>query len=187
MAALVMTRAMTEVIGGDFVEARRMMSSLPKSPVSFDWWSAIIETQVSLGLHDLMGARKALALAEQRAVHGPRIDATRDLLRAGISALDGRPEEALDQFDTAIGSFRSLGSVLDLVFALMHRADLTDGLDGASAAADEARAILGQLGATGTLAAFEERLAARRDQTSRVAAGEAAAQPETPSPVVQNG
>ena len=160
--AFVLTKALAELLAGDLVEAQRAMTSVGPMPPGFMWWWTGIEMHVSLGLNDLAAAREALALQEERGVHGPRIDANLDLLRAGIAALGGRPESSLELFDSAIGGFRSLRSKLDLAFALMHRAVLTDGLEGAAEAADEARSILGALGATATVAGFEDRLAAHR-------------------------
>ena len=137
--AFILTRALAELLAGELAEAQRVMTSVGPMPPEFMWWWTGIEMHVSLGLNDLAAARAALALQEERRVHGPRIDANLDLLRAGIAALEGRPESSLELFDSAIGAFRSLRSTLDLAFALMHRAVLTDGLDGASEAADEAR------------------------------------------------
>ncbi len=170
-AGLEMSTAYIELMVGDFAGARRhALAAYEAMPVAFLWWTMILAGEAALALGDVDGVRSVLGIMAGRQVHGPRIDAVRDVLRAGIDAIEGRTDEARAGFDAAIGSFRDLRLPIDLAFALMHRAVLTYGLEGASDAADEARSVLGALGATATLAAFEERLAARHAPPDAVTA-----------------
>jgi hypothetical protein len=69
MMALVITRALAELLAGELAEAQRAMMSLSPVPPAFMWWWSGIETRVA-------GAQRPRGLAmrslqEERQVHGP--------------------------------------------------------------------------------------------------------------------
>ena len=108
---------------------------------------------------DAESARATLATYEASASHGQWPDADTMLMRAGLAALEGRSADAAALYREAIRRFRDLGMAFELARCLV---DATAALglrdpDG-RAAADEARAILGQLGAQAYLDRMDDLL-----------------------------
>jgi len=83
-------------------------------------------------------------------------EAWRIELEAARDALEGRTEEALDGFEAARRRWEELGLKLHAAQNRMHCALLCGGTPGGAAAAEEARTLLGEMGAPTLLALLDE-------------------------------
>ena len=106
--------------------------------------------RASLWLRDAAGMRDALG--EPGARIGRSMDLRALSLRAGLAALEGRTDEAGDAYAAAEAGLRDLGLRFELGLVALERAVFLPDDPSAGAAADEARAIFGDLGATVLLA-----------------------------------
>ncbi len=90
-------------------------------------------------------------------MHGRWIDATRDVLDAGLAGLEGRRRESTSLYEAATRRLRDLDLPLDLGFCLLEFATFT-GPDGGEveAALDEARALFATLGSPPLLALVDQ-------------------------------
>jgi class 3 adenylate cyclase/tetratricopeptide (TPR) repeat protein len=136
-----------------------------------DWREAIEGSNSTVGLPlparaarwsgDLEAAHEDLALYDAAGVHGPAPEADRQTMRAGIAALEGRPEDALALYREALQAWRDLGLAWDEALCGMEMALLLDPSDPeVRAAAESAREILSRLEAR----PFLERLEARMEE-----------------------
>ena len=103
----------------------------------------------ALWLRDVDRARDAEKALNGLTVRGQWVDACRRSLAAGIAALEGNSHEALTGFTEAARMFRDHGMPFDTALCLMDEvATLGTDQPAGRAAADEAREILQNLGAS---------------------------------------
>jgi tetratricopeptide (TPR) repeat protein len=69
----------------------------------------VLAARCALGLRDAAAAREDLERSQPSTRRGRAIDAERTGIRAGIAALEGRPDEATAGFRAALGELRDLG------------------------------------------------------------------------------
>jgi hypothetical protein len=142
---------------------------------SEDWlWSTHIATW----------ARDRAALSSVRdefiaaGEHGPIADTLRQLMEAGLAALDGRTDEAVLLYQRSGEAFRELGLRFDVALIGIDMATLLDhSLMEVQQAVQESRVILSELGAI----PFLERLSAEMSRSG--AASEAATPASDPVPI----
>ncbi len=106
--------------------------------------------RASLWLRDAAGMLDALGGPD--ASMGRATDQRFAALRAGLAALEGRPDEARAGYLAAEAGLRDLGIRFELGLAALEHAVFLPDEPSAPAAADEARAIFTELGATTLLA-----------------------------------
>jgi len=104
-------------------------------------------THTALWLGDAPRARAALALFAARPERGRVVTARRQILQAGVQALEGDRSAAITGYRDAIRSWRDMDVPFFLGLTLLEFATLVGpGEPEARAAADEARAIFTRLG-----------------------------------------
>ncbi len=117
-------------------------------------------THAALWLGDAPRARSAFALVEATPYRGRVVAATRQMLRAGLRALEGDRSAAIAGYRDAIRTWRDMDLPLFLGLTLLEFATLVGpGEPEARAAADEARAIWIRLGSPPLLARLDAGLA----------------------------
>ena len=90
----------------------------------------------------------ALQALDATGVHRPALEASRMTLRAGLTALEGRPSDALSLYRESLGAWRGLGLVWDEALCGIDMATVLDPSSAeVRAAADQTREILVRLGA----------------------------------------
>jgi tetratricopeptide (TPR) repeat protein len=110
--------------------------------------------------------------------HGPIADTLRQLMEAGLAALDGRTDEAVLLYQRSGEAFRELGLRFDVALIGIDMATLLDhSLMEVQQAVQESRVILSELGAI----PFLERLSAEMSRSG--AASEAATPASDPVPI----
>ena len=119
----------------------------------------VLAARCSIGLHDIEAARSDLAVFESQGAHGPALTADRALLRAGIQALSGETTEALRAYRDALAGYRALGLRWDVALCGLDMIELLPNEAEALDAAQEARAIMVELGAAPFLARIDAALA----------------------------
>jgi len=106
----------------------------------------------ALWLSDVSRARAAYEALKPLTIRGQWVDASRRSLAAGIAALEGNSHEALTGFTEAARMLRDHYMPLDLALCLMDEvATLGTDEPAGRAAAEEAREILQNLGASALL------------------------------------
>jgi hypothetical protein len=124
--------------------------------------------RAALWLGDTAAARADLVTSLASGVHGPAIEADRATVRAGLSALEARPAEALHLYRDALLEWRDLGLNWDEALCGLDMALLLDLADPeVRAAAAVAREIFVRLEA----APFIARLDAAMEASASLAAG----------------
>jgi class 3 adenylate cyclase/tetratricopeptide (TPR) repeat protein len=110
----------------------------------------------ALALRDSQRARRVVLELEAMGNHGKWLEASTQSHRAGLALLEGRTDEGLAAYRSALAAWRDLGVVRDLGLCLLNLASLAgiDHPDG-RAAADEAREIFTRLKATSALERLE--------------------------------
>jgi hypothetical protein len=134
---------------GDHEGMRQHAAELLGGPAMFPF-DAIPAARASLWLRDAAGMRDALG--EPGASVGRATDLRFDVIRGGLAALDGRTDDARAAYLGAEAGLRDLGIRFELGLALLEHAVFLAGDASAGAAAEEARAIFEELGATTLLA-----------------------------------
>ena len=109
-------------------------------------FDAIPAARASLWLRDAAGIREALG--ERDVSRARATDFRFAAIRAGLAALEGRTDDARSAYLAAEAGLRELGIRFELGLALLEHAVFLAGDASASTAADEARAIFEELGAT---------------------------------------
>ncbi len=128
---------------------------------------------------DEAGARAELVALDGSGFHGQAIEADRVTIRAGITALEGRPTDALAFYREALKAWRDLGLVWDEALCGIDMATLLDPTDPeVRTAADSAREILVRLGAGPFIARLDATLT-----RSTNASGDTHVQAASASPV----
>jgi hypothetical protein len=107
-----------------------------------------LAARAALWAGDADGVRKASDAFEAIGVHGRAIEAARRTLHGARAALEGRTTDAVAAYLEAARRWRELGVDFDLALSQMDFALTQPDEPSASAAADEARAILSRLGVT---------------------------------------
>jgi class 3 adenylate cyclase/tetratricopeptide (TPR) repeat protein len=136
---------------GKFQDAYDEIRSQPP-PASQRFSVNVLTGRAALRLGNLEASRTALAEVEATLERGRVSDALRVGLRAGVAALEGRRDAALELYRDAQRRFEELRDVLDLADSQLEMAALL-GLDEpeARAAADAARQTYERLGAQAML------------------------------------
>ncbi len=110
---------------------------------------------------DVAGAREDLAAIEDGGVHGRAIETDGIVIRAGLAAHGGRPDEALAGYRTALRAWRDLGLPWDEALAGIDMAMLLEPeLPEVHAAVVRSREILDGLGARPFVRRLDDVLAA---------------------------
>ena len=139
---------------------RRLLDRDFGSPYVWSWVG-----RAALHLGDVGTAERALALLEPEAGRVTLADGA--VLRAGLAARQGQPDEALADYRTALATYREMGLRFDIaVTGLDMAALLGPDLPGVRAAAAEARAILVELGARPAIARLDRLVAPEREAGS---------------------
>jgi class 3 adenylate cyclase len=125
--------------------AAELLGSLAMYP-----YDTIPAARASLWLGDAAGMGDVLG--QRDAPVGRATDLRFEAIRAGLAALEGRPDGARATYLAAESGLRELGIRFELVLALLEHAVFLADDASAGAAADEARAIFEELGATTLLA-----------------------------------
>jgi class 3 adenylate cyclase/tetratricopeptide (TPR) repeat protein len=154
--------AQISLAGSNLTEAAEQATASfeldPTGPYSIA--AGIIAARSCLWLGDVDRAAELLRRLDDTTAHGGWVDTSRQTLRAGVSALEGRQEEAGELYREAIASWRELDVPLDLAMCELDLVLLMNSEDFAvDAVAEEARAILGRLGAAPLLERLERALA----------------------------
>jgi class 3 adenylate cyclase/tetratricopeptide (TPR) repeat protein len=102
-----------------------------------------LAARAALWCRDGEGSRAALEALESVGAHGLIVDAAGVTIRAGLAALDGRPDEAVRAYRDVLPRWRALGLPLDEAFTAIEMATLLEPVDPeVRAAAERAREIL---------------------------------------------
>ena len=99
-------------------------------------------------------ARELLRMLGETGVRGPTLDAEREMVAAGIEALEGRWAEATVAYDRAIRRLGELGLDLDVGIAWLSAMTVAPPDEPVVDAEREARALFERLVPGGTLAVF---------------------------------
>jgi hypothetical protein len=119
-------------------------------------WTAV---HASLWSGDKELISEALALLDEVQRRGRFIRALRTLLEAGMAAVEGEVERAVEGFSEVAGELRQMGLTRDLALSRAECALLLGlGHPEGARAAEEARALFGELGARAFVDLLEERL-----------------------------
>ena len=113
-------------------------------------YDAVPAARASLWLRDGAGLREVLG--ERDVPAGRASDLRFAVVRAGLAALEGRPDDARAAYLAAESGLRELGIRFELGLALLEHAVFLAGDASARTADEEARAIFEELGATTLLA-----------------------------------
>jgi class 3 adenylate cyclase/tetratricopeptide (TPR) repeat protein len=144
------------LLEGRYADARQEALRMVEAVAAYASEGLSLAFRGALWGRDFDSARSTLAAMEASASHGRWPDADTLAMRAGVAALDGRAGDAVSLYRDAIRRFRDLGMAFELARCLGDAAVALGQTDpDGRAAADEARTILGQLGAQ----AYLERLA----------------------------
>jgi hypothetical protein len=121
-------------------------------------YDTIPAARASLWLRDAAGMREALG--EPGASVGRATDLRFDAIRAGLAALEGRSDDARPAYLAAESGLRELGIRFELGLALLEHAVFLVADPSAGPAAEEARTIFEELGATTLLARLPAKIPA---------------------------
>jgi tetratricopeptide (TPR) repeat protein len=122
-------------------------------------------TRCALLSRDIESARHDLDQADAIERRGRAIDTERKTLRAGVTALDGKPHEALALYRDALNVWRDLGLVWDEALCAIDMASLLGpGEPDVTAVAERARETLVRLRAQPFLERLDSAMAARPDR-----------------------
>ncbi len=136
-------------VAGDDVGMRRHAAELAANREMYAY-DVIPGARASLWLRDAAGLRDLVGQLDVSV--GRTTDLRSEALRAGLAALEGRTDEARSAYLSAQAGLRELGIRFELGLALLEHAVFLAGDPSALAAAEEARAIFEELGATTLLA-----------------------------------
>ncbi|MFH0751325.1 MAG: hypothetical protein V2B17_05775, partial [Chloroflexota bacterium] len=136
-------------MAGDDRGMRRHAAELLASREMYPF-DVIPAARASLWLRDAAGAREALG--ERDVSAGRASDLRFATIRAGLAALEGHTDDARAGYLAAEAGLRDLGIRFQLGLAVLEHAVFLAGDPSAATAADEARAIFEELGATTLLA-----------------------------------
>lgn len=137
-------------------EAHEASRLSPLNAPLCSWFAA----HASLWLRDAEGASSDLASLEGTHAHGPVVKLHKTTIRAGIAALEGRTEEALDLYRDALQGWRDTGlPVLEALTGIDMATLLNPALPEVQTAAASAREIFGRLGARPFLERLDVELA----------------------------
>ena len=143
------TRAHLCFMAGDDRGMRRHAAELLANREMYPY-DVIPAARASLWLRDAAGMREALG--ERDGSAGRATDLRFGVVRAGLAALEGRTDDARATYLAAEAGFRDLGIRFELGLAALEHAVFLAGDPSAGAAAEEARAVFEDLGATTLLA-----------------------------------
>jgi hypothetical protein len=144
--------AFVHVLAGRLSEAYDAGMAGAEMPVEPGFICAEWATHAALWLGDAARARAALSLFEARSERGRAVGARRQMLQAGVQALEGDREAAIAGYRDVIRTWRDLDVPFYLGLALLEFASLVGpSQPEARAAADESSAIWTHLGSPALL------------------------------------
>ncbi len=108
----------------------------------------VLAARCSIALGDGAAARADLAILGAQGGQGPALAADRAFLRGGIAALSGESVESIRAYRDAVAGYRALGLRWDLALCGLGMIELLPDEPEARLAAEEARDIMVELGAT---------------------------------------
>ncbi|HYM84152.1 MAG TPA: adenylate/guanylate cyclase domain-containing protein [Candidatus Dormibacteraeota bacterium] len=147
------TRAFTS---GNVAEASAAFRGLPALDYGNSRVFLVLAARAALLDRDAESARDDLERLEAIGIHGAWTDACRTSIRAGIAALEGRPDEAVALYSKALSGLEADGYALDLALTTIEMASLLDpARPEVSAAVSTGRGVLERIGATTLLARLE--------------------------------
>jgi len=159
-ASKLLNAAVVHAFAGRLTDAYEAGMAGAAMPVEPGLTCAEWATHAAFWLGDAPRARAALALFEARPERGRVVAATRQMLQAGLRALEGDRSAAIAAYREAIRSWRDMDVPFWLGLTLLEFATLVGpGEPEARAAADEARAIWTRLGSPPLLARLDAGLA----------------------------
>ena len=133
--------------------------------------SGVLAARCAVLLGDAVLASKELSWLETNSVAAHWFERSRRSVRAGVLALAGRTDEALEAYRRVLDEWRAADLRLDLGFTLLERARLLGGVDAAAAAGrDEAVDIFRTMGADGFIDRLEAGAPAPQRPAVRTAA-----------------
>jgi class 3 adenylate cyclase/tetratricopeptide (TPR) repeat protein len=146
-ASYLVDRSLVSLATGDIDAARRESAeAVLADPTGINSPGALrIQARACLWLRDVEGARAALTA--MKAFRGRRVAAARLTAEAGLTALEGRVEEAAEAYRGAIEDWRALQCTLDLALCELDLVLLLGPDHPDATVAKEARDIFTQLGA----------------------------------------
>jgi len=147
---------------GDLEAMRRYGAELVADREMYPY-DVIPAARAALWLRDAAGLREVLGERETTggspflfvryfAIRGSATDLRFEVVRAGLAALEGRQDDARAGYFAAEAGLRELGIRFELGLALLEHAVFLAGDASAGPAAEEARAVFAELGATTLLA-----------------------------------
>jgi len=155
-AGKLLLAAFVHACAGRLMEAHEAAMAGAAMPVEPGLDCAEWATHTALWLGDAARARAALALFEGRPERGRVVAAKRQMLQAGVRALEGDRSAAITGYRDAIRSWRDMDVPFFLGLTLLEFATLVGPREPeARAAADEARAIFTRLGSPPLLARLD--------------------------------
>ena len=147
---------------GRFDEARAAWRRVAELSTEYRAFALVRAARLSVSIGDAAAANDELVHLEAAGLHGPAVDAGKLTIRAGIEALDGRPDNALRLYRDAIRQWHDLGLVWDEALCGIDMAMLLDpSTPDVQVAAEAARDILLRLEATPFVAQLEAAMARR--------------------------
>ena len=125
-----MASAWVALVAGRFGEAIADSRAAASQTTYFGPLGLPLAARAAIWSRDPVSAQEALGALSVAANHGAALDTDRVAIRAGLAALDGRPDEALGLYREALASWRSLGlawdealTAIDMVMLLGARSD----------------------------------------------------------------
>jgi class 3 adenylate cyclase/tetratricopeptide (TPR) repeat protein len=141
------TRSLVSLLRGDLEGAyEHGMSAVRADPAGMNTPNAVWDAaRAALWLRDAAKVRETLEATAP--LRGRWAAAVKTTLRAGLTALEGRSEEASSGYQEALNAWSSMGVPIDYAFTAIDAMTLLPGDPVAIEAADRAREILTELGA----------------------------------------
>ena len=153
------TAATVAFARGDLDAARAEWERAGGMLVGLVPWVRARSARAALWMGDVAGAIEDLAAVDASGFHGPALEADRATIRAGIAALEGRTNEALNLYREALLAWRDLGLLWDEALCGLDMAQLLDPAESeVRAAAERARETLVRLEAAPFIARLDAAL-----------------------------
>ncbi len=160
VAEVEMARGFAALGSGDMGRAAVLLAgALHRAPINTPFLSPFL-ARIALWRGDRAALADALAIFAEPTTGGRVARTDRRIATAGLAALDGRPAEALEGYVAGLREHRAMGTRWELACTAIDMAvALGPGVPEVLAAAEEARAILEELGAAPFLARLDAALA----------------------------
>jgi class 3 adenylate cyclase/tetratricopeptide (TPR) repeat protein len=155
LAALDLAAAWIAFLDHRFEEARQLAETSAARSFGAEQHAAYaLAARASLWLHDPHRAAAQLAAIAGLRTRGRAVDAIRDVLQAGISAMTAQPDEAETGYEGSADRLRALDLPLQLGICLLEREAFLPSADGSSTR--EAVSVFERIGGGALLAGLRE-------------------------------